>query len=559
MDIKTLESELTKKFPRIWRCADSGKWDLMKNANILSFDYLQENINYHEVNWKTLKGKGGERSLKSFVKGLKNDDLIFVMGKNNFFGIAICTSKYEFQKNSINMGGVNRPGIGVKYIYKSNTPIRGSLSENPNPATFANINLYSFTLNHTLEFLKRDVPTAYDSLVKLVSNQIVETPAKSKAPLNQILFGAPGTGKTYTTIEKSLEIIGVANSNDKKKFDEALANGTIVFTTFHQNMSYEDFIEGIKPKTLEGKVIYEIQDGIFKKLCLNASKNSKKNYVIILDEINRGNVSQIFGELITLIEEDKRLGNTFELKVTLPYSKEPFGVPSNVYIIGTMNTADRSIEALDTALRRRFSFVEMPPQPELLTPHYMFWRLLWQYENFKWEDAEYKEKEDMLLEFLNANEDFLVERKKLWSDFEPNGKNINQVSKLKSFFNPEINLEKLLSVINNRIEKILDKDHQIGHSYFMSVYNLEDLKLVFHNKIIPLLQEYFWGDYSKIGLVLGKGFLNISTEDFEFADFDSDAEYSDKPLFSIIDISKMDNKSFKDALNILLKKKQIES
>ncbi|EAJ6538688.1 McrB family protein [Campylobacter jejuni] len=166
-------------------------------------------------------------------------------------------------------------------------------------------------------------------------------------------------------------------------------------------------------------------------------KEILKSYIIIIDEINRGNVSKIFGELITLIEPSKRIGEKEELKVTLPYSGEKFGVPKNVYIIGTMNTADRSITSLDTALRRRFEFVEMMPD----------------------------------------------------------------VSKL-SMDCEGINLQELLKAINTRIEYLLDREKTIGHAFFVSVENLEDLKKVFQNKIIPLLQEYFYNDYALINAVL---------------------------------------------------------
>jgi len=195
------------------------------------------------------------------------------------------------------------------------------------------------------------------------------------------------------------------------------------------------------------------------------------SFVLIIDEINRGNISQIFGEIITLMEEDKRLGEAEMLTVTLPYSKESgFGVPPNLYIIGTMNTADRSIEALDTALRRRFNFEETPPEPSLL-----------------------------------AKKGGLV----------PDG------------MIGDIDVVKLLLTINDRIEKLIDKDHKIGHSYFMKIEKTkEGLKQVFYDKIIPLLEEYFFGDFGKIGLVLGSSFVGkINNDDgFEFADF---PEYGD--------------------------------
>ncbi|HAA1523435.1 TPA_asm: endonuclease [Campylobacter jejuni] len=396
-------------------------------------------------------------------------------------------------------------------------------------------------------------------------------------PLNQIFYGSPGTGKTYHTIDKALEILGknLESRDDKKaKFDEYVKKGQIVFITFHQSYGYEEFVEGIKPRIdseeNSKEIEYEIKDGIFKELCekaldnyensiLNADElnkkielkekvenflnwlletnepigktkggnffvieidnktiliysegierfdgifnlnlsifmellkckdefnnatemfkkvfnrdyadrthtyyfnlvkkfkayekqltakiennknndNSLKPYIIIIDEINRGNVSKIFGELITLIEPSKRIGEKEELKVTLPYSKKEFGVPKNVYIIGTMNTADRSITSLDTALRRRFEFVEMMPD----------------------------------------------------------------VSKL-SMDCEGINLQELLKAINTRIEYLLDREKTIGHAFFVSVENLESLKKVFKNKIIPLLQEYFYNDYALINAVL---------------------------------------------------------
>ncbi|MBF0518708.1 MAG: AAA family ATPase [Nitrospirae bacterium] len=372
------------------------------------------------------------------------------------------------------------------------------------------------------------------------------THSKNKI-LNQIFFGPPGTGKTYNTINKALEIIGEATEGKKREdiknlFDDRMKTGQIEFITFHQSMSYEDFIEGIKPVTepdneSTGESLrYEVKPGIFRKLCSKASlaiaklagnQNKKENsnnspeekmavvrnlttedyndkqYVLIIDEINRGNVSQIFGELITLVEEDKRLGADEGLEVTLPYSNEKFGVPPNLHIIGTMNTADRSVEALDVALRRRFSFVEMPPKPELIA-----------------KEGKLKKDKGVL---------------------------------------DGINLPLVLTTINKRIEKLLDKDHQIGHSYFLSVSTLEDLKATFQNKIIPLLQEYFFGDYGKIGLILGKGFFTepgnmISTDNF-FADFEYDdaSDFAERIIYKIKSIDDMKDADFKEAINHLLR------
>ncbi|EIZ1099965.1 AAA family ATPase [Campylobacter jejuni] len=423
--------------------------------------------------------------------------------------------------------------------------------------------------------------------------KIIKDNINNNISLNQILYGSPGTGKTYHTIDKALEILGEnLESRDEKKakFDEYVKNGQIVFTTFHQSYGYEEFVEGIKPSLNSdenSQINYKVKDGIFKKLCKKAlenrddiesfnfyindlkektkedannpekyfqlpntkysiqyrggktfrikfddmSKNHKDYpvsidnieklyktsnideiynsayvkailnylksqglkdykekdekinlpYIIIIDEINRGNVSKIFGELITLIEPSKRLGNEEALELTLPYSGEKFGVPKNVYIIGTMNTADRSITSLDTALRRRFEFVEMMPNSDLLN------------NVFICKDVE------------NPNED---------EDY------LGDDAKTEGY--AEI-LQNILISINKRIEFLLDREKTIGHAFFMSeavkfnknnwikpdeyeedwyVLSISKLKKVFQNKIIPLLQEYFYNDYALINAVL---------------------------------------------------------
>ncbi|MDY3113496.1 MAG: AAA family ATPase [Helicobacter sp.] len=229
-------------------------------------------------------------------------------------------------------------------------------------------------------------------------------------PLNQILYGPPGTGKTYATINKALEILGYKNAEsceeeqtcnnvesqnkdnldyDKNKeaiydfglpltesaiareyakllFDYYKKKGQIQFITFHQSFSYDEFIEGIKAEVKNGNISYQVESGIFKNMCEAAKNDAENPYILIIDEINRGNISKIFGELITLLEPSKRSGECEELSVTLPYSKKRFSVPNNLFVIGTMNTADRSIARLDIALRRRFEFIEMMPDASAL-------------------------------------------------------------------------------------------------------------------------------------------------------------------------------------------------
>jgi hypothetical protein len=264
------------------------------------------------------------------------------------------------------------------------------------------------------------------------------------------------------------------------------------FVTFHQSFAYEDFIEGIKPILPENGEVskdlgYTIEDGVFKNLCTRAKNDPDNRYAIFIDEINRGNVSAIFGELITLIENDKRKGTKNELSIKLPYSKNEFSVPSNLDIYGTMNTADRSVEALDTALRRRFEFKEMMPD-------------------------------------LKVIEEEFVEG---------------------------IELSEVLDIINNRIELLIDRDHTIGHSYFLNVDTEEKLANAFNNKIVPLLQEYFYGDYGKIGLVLGKGFVEkIKNDTVEFASFDYDNANDFKTSTYIL--KHVETNSIIDAVTLLL-------
>lgn len=218
-----------------------------------------------------------------------------------------------------------------------------------------------------------------------------------KTRKNLILQGAPGTGKTYKTAELALALLGTDTTKAREalmdeyrkellKIDSTegkITQGHIGFVTFHQSMDYEDFIEGIKPQTDEnGNISYKIENGIFKLMAQKAKEDPTNNYVLIIDEINRGNVSKIFGELITLLEADKRdsseNGQSVSkegeddfykngLSVLLPYSKEKFTVPDNLYIIGTMNTTDRSVGSIDYAVRRRFVFVTLKSDKTILT------------------------------------------------------------------------------------------------------------------------------------------------------------------------------------------------
>ena len=428
--------------------------------------------------------------------------------------------------------------------------------------------------------------------------QLFDLKSSHTSPLNQILYGPPGTGKTYNTINHALAIINGKDVSDylneqkadpairqehKDEFDSYVSEGRIQFVTFHQSYSYEEFIEGIKIKVNEDdQVYYEIEDGVFKKLCQTADEklpdesignsinqfledlvedgnelklktlsknkdftvsvrnnqtliitpqtnkatelsinvkhlrdyiltgkirfypsyvkalkehvdsnypirkatdNRGQNYVLIIDEINRGNISKIFGELITLIEDSKRIGRKEEIRIKLTYSGSQdggklFGVPDNLYIVGTMNTADKSIAQIDSALRRRFTFIEYTADPSYLS-----------------EDVE------------------------------------------------GINLRNLLETMNARIEYLLDRDHLLGHAYFIDVTSKNELCDVFRNKIIPLLEEYFYNDFKKIQLVFGDNDEWKKTDEFHLITvekrnrkkdvFGADIDELEKQIFSI--------------------------
>lgn len=643
----------------------------------------------------------------------------------------------------------------------------GTVTANPGNGKTLNVNW-----DNDFKSFKIDGAGAYRSTINRVNNDknrrlifehgnsndaaILELePMDVKLPLNQIMYGPPGTGKTYHTINEALRICDPRfyydNVDDRaellRRFKELLIDeekgkdGRIAFCTFHQSMSYEDFIEGIKPLMNDGdsSLKYEIKSGLFKDMAERAAYHTSenvdedrqrlsftdeeyakaqfyklslgnstieedteiyrycmdngvisigfmqgsdltgksqgdikqmvadvrdtpyaatamnyfihylktghyvvvtngnvrvraigrvtgeyfhadqgieyphfrkvdwllkdvdipyqeiysrqfsqqsiykldsdginrdffvkqprksdalgKNFVLIIDEINRGNVSQIFGELITLIEDTKRADKPEALSSILPYSRKMFSVPDNLYLIGTMNTADRSVEALDTALRRRFTFKEMNPKPELLTGTQVLFRLLWERAEIAWESEPYLSEENGLIDLLGIDRTLWEKEKRvLWERWLKTGQLEEQADELRPFFgqSPDANLlHDILKTINGRIVQLLDRDHLIGHTYLMGVYSWTDLLLAFKDKIIPLLQEYFYGNYANMRRVLGSGFVTDgASKNYSLIGFDGDEEGDEvegKKVFELVPFEAQgDEELFKSAVMALL-------
>lgn len=634
-----------------------------------------------EKNWIAMGNETGLNQFDIFSKEARIGDYVYVCyGGKNVYAIGQISSEVKSLNKALN----NFPSKEewsyreINLLFKAqNSNVAELTGEKKNFMPGGNSTFWEVPQESITDLNEKIFMPKFG--VEILTTKISGNGPGNTESRNTILYGPPGTGKTYNALPMALNIINGFELKDsyskeewivlKKQFDDLREEGRIEFVTFHQSMSYEDFVEGIKPKmdetsTEKGEIPeqlhYEISDGVFKRIADRAAatekisqhsenykmpddilseidnvgfgkirfenwvpgnevyeycmennvicvpyevdldfsdsnnesqteqiltdnkygwhekvgiktikhwlkkedivfitsvgKNSVKavaqitsdyyynpdssisfshfrkvkwlmkdvnipvdsvystqfssyaasllyrarvrkdffkkqdkrenlKYVLIIDEINRGNIANIFGELITLLEPSKRVGESEHLKIKLPYSKNDFEVSSNLYLIGTMNTADRSVEALDTALRRRFSFREMVPNPELI--------------------------------------------KTAGALRETDGKI------------GDIDVVKLLETINKRLEKLIDKDHRIGHSYFMHIKTEAELQLAFKDKVIPLLEEYFFGDFGKIGLVLGSSFVEKLKDNAVFASFDDygDAkqDLAERPVYKIKD------------------------
>jgi 5-methylcytosine-specific restriction protein B len=267
-----------------------------------------------------------------------------------------------------------------------------------------------------------------------------------------VLYGPPGTGKTYHARRVARELAArrnfgknISGLSEVERLQIDGDAGLVRLCTFHPGYGYEDFVEGLRPKTINGQMVFEVRNGIFKALCEAADKEPEHAFFLVVDEINRGDVPRIFGELITVIEHDKR-----KLPITLPVTGLPFAVPTNVFLIGTMNTADRSISLLDAALRRRFGFVELMPD-----------------------------------------------------SLQLGGRKVG-----------ELPLGVWLDALNARLRKNLKRDArnlQIGHAYLMPVTSAADFTRILRDELIPLLEEYCYDDFGTLRDILNASLIDIES------------------------------------------------
>lgn len=391
---------------------------------------------YYNKTYPSRKPTGTALMCWHFAKKMKVGDVVFArQSKTQDYIAGIITSDYQFDASRETYQHYRQ--VSWLTTEKVNVPMAAAIITK----ALTDIS-YGGWLSYVAEFFdKLGIDPAKLSPITLTV-PASKSPSMNK-PTNVILYGPPGTGKTFHTKEHAVTLCnGKANpATLKEEFAKLVADKRVAFVTFHQSYDYSDFIIGFKPVPSASGMSFEVRKGVLMRLAEEAEKNPQLPYLLIIDEINRGNISKIFGELITLIEADKRRDGDFPIEVTLPCAFKgadgqetcQFSLPSNVHLLGTMNTADRSIALLDTALRRRFKFVRKEPNPEL----------------------------------LHADLD-------------------------------GVKLPKLLTKLNVILTEAFSPDHQIGHAWLPMKFDAKatsaDLIAAFEDKILPLLDEWYYDD-----------------------------------------------------------------
>ena len=368
------------------------------------------------------------------------------------------------EENEYRSAGGFKKGVGIRVFWINKVTVEdlaqlpriGFSRAEKSTESFRGAEAYrsSFELMENLS-VNSSGNTARDAEPGFSDTEPADGRSNDSRPLNTILYGPPGTGKTYATKRRCVKICDglpaaeLPDSGLRGRYAELVEEGRVEFVTFHQSYGYEEFVEGLRPETDDRKAGFRLvpkpggpifrlvpKPGVLKRVA-DRARCKPLPHVLVIDEINRANVAKVLGELVTLLEEDKRQGAENEIGVTLPHSGERFALPGNLHILGTMNTADRSIALLDTALRRRFDFEELAPDPDVLRPV------------------------------------------------------------------DGIDLPAVLRSINGRLEWLLDRDHLVGHAWFMKAADKDDVDRVMKSRIVPLIAEYFHDDWGKVRAVLG--------------------------------------------------------
>jgi 5-methylcytosine-specific restriction protein B len=451
-------------------------WPLWHERGLISIGWnkLGDLSKYDDATFSSLPGKifnaksrhHGAWQAWAFARDLRIGDIIIARTRwSAIRGFGVVTGNYRFDPSAATSGGLTHcHQRTVRWLSTQPRPYLGKRRG---------------TLYKVGEEEARRLWQAPETAADPISAESAvggTAPRGTYEALNTILYGPPGTGKTWALKERAVRLVSPETSGRaaiEREWTAAQLRGQVELVTFHPSSSYEEFVEGLRPVIVpdEGGIRYEVMPGLFARIARRAiaaavpeegvpsgadlealgQRALEENwpldfenadpFVLVIDEINRANIARVFGELITLLEDDKRLGGGDPLVVTLPGSRTPFAVPKNLHVIATMNTSDRSIALLDVALRRRFVFEELRPEPETLR------RVL-------------------------------------------PGK-------------PGEVAEAVLKALNARLELMLDRERLIGHAWFMQATTLDRLREVMVRKVIPLLQEYFHGAPDRLALVLG--------------------------------------------------------
>ena len=467
--------------PNVWKVAPGRKaayWDAARQSGCVGINWLPGTDlgtypkagDMRQTLIATGGSPGGLSSIWHFARRMRVGDIVVAnRGLDRVVGVGVVTSEY------IPPGSPANPGVdGMPHVRRIDWRVTDPVTlptkafhQNTvtplDPNAWAAVKAaYAATapgmaaVFADMEGSGRIDPPAVPAVVARMLEAVAHT-------RNIILSGPPGTGKTWAV----------------QRFAGMHAPGRTTFVTFHPSYAYEEFVEGLRPVVRDGHLRYDVRPGVLRRACDRAAADPGHDHLLVIDEINRANVGKVFGELVALIEDDKRAGRANALSVTLPYSGDALAVPPNLTVVGTMNTADRSIALLDHALRRRFVFVDVPPDPGLL-------------------------------EVVDG-----------------------------------VNLAAVLRGLNRRVAGQLDRDHRVGHSYFLGMETANAVRFAWYARVVPLLAEYFHGAPGRLRRVLGGAFVDGPEEAAGIA---ADFDHDDRPD---CEVRELDGQAFLDALSAI--------